>query len=79
MISSFFVGYIIGGNSSYAGYPYSAATAAPMMTAGNRKQRFLLGALLAILAFSSFSLGVVVNDPPSFGTGTYYGAYARKV
>ena len=79
IVGSFVVGYVMGGNTSPTGYPYSAATAAPLVTARRWKQRLLVGVLVAILAFFSFSIGAAINSPSSFGTGTYYGVCSRKV
>ena len=75
---SFVAGYLISGYASSESYPFSAATAGPIIAAGSWKRRWQLGIVLALLAFLSFFLGAALRDPPSFGAGTYYEAYSRK-
>ena len=75
---SFVAGYLITGYASSESYPFSAATAGPIIAIRSRKRRWQLGIVLALLAFLSFFLGAALRDPPNFGAGTYYEAYSRK-
>jgi hypothetical protein len=78
VVGSFVAGYLIAGYTSSESYPFSAATAGPMMAIRSRKRRWQLGIVLAFLAFLSFSLGAALRDPPNYGVGTYYEAYSRE-
>jgi len=79
VVGSFVAGNLIAGNTSSESYPFSAATAGPLMAVRSRKRRWQLGIVLAFLAVLSFSLGAALRDPPNFGVGTYYEAYSRKI
>lgn len=78
VVGSFVAGYLIGASAPSQSYPYSAATAGPLMAARSGKRRWLLGVILAILAFFSFCIGASLGNP-SLGVVTYYGAYSRKI
>jgi len=77
VVGSFVGGYLIGASVTSQSYPYSAGTAGPLMAARNRRRKWLLGVILAILAFFSFSIGTSLGNP-SLGVVTYYGAYSGK-
>jgi len=79
VVGSFVAGNLIAGNTSSESYPFSAATAGPLMAIRSRKRRWQLGIVLAFLAVLSFSLGAALRDPPNFGVGTYYEAYSREI
>lgn len=79
VVGSFVAGYLIGGNTSSESYPFSAATAGSSMAVRSRSRKWLLGIVLAVLAFLSFSIGAAIGDPPNYGVGTYYEAYSREI
>ncbi|MBU0685672.1 MAG: hypothetical protein KJ653_07505 [Candidatus Thermoplasmatota archaeon] len=79
IVGSFVAGYLIGGSTSSGSYPYSASTTGALMAARSGKRRWLLGVVLAILAFFSFSIGAALSSPSSFGVVTYYGAFSKKI
>jgi hypothetical protein len=79
-ILSFLIGFLAGQSASSAsdGYPYSAIGAMSIVKTRRRRVSWLVVALIAVIAFASFSLGAFAADPPSYGVTTYYGVHGSE-
>lgn len=78
VVGSTIAGYVAGVNYLPSqGYPYSAVAVGPLMAARGHKRKWLLGVILAVLAFVCFTIGTAIGSP-SLGVVTYYGAHYQK-
>jgi hypothetical protein len=78
-ISSFVMGYALGSRySSSDSYPYASLGIPVMLTARKTRVPWLFVAILAVISFAAFSIGVYASGGPSLGVATYYGVFSRE-